>query len=132
MKRSPFHNIYRVYEDKRNNNITFETREILEVHSMCKGVIHNCAFDKIYKNYIIIYAVEENMFYMYYNLEDVIGCKIGEHVDIGDVIGSSDKLKIKIYEKCICKPINNYYEYLEILNKNNDIIKKDGIYYNGG
>lgn len=133
-KRSPFKWIYRVYEDNIRNNITFEIPEKIQkaVHSLCNGVVQQRGYDKVNGGYVVIYSKEENKFYFYYNITEVEFLVIGEEVEIGDIIGNSDKVCVKIYEKCPCSTIFFYYSYLEIYDRNNQIITRDGIYYNGG
>lgn len=133
MKRSPFHYIYRVYENKVKDNITFELADNIkkEVHSLCTGKVTQKGYDKIYNNYVIIYSKDENKYYMYYGLDELC-IEDFEEIEIGDIIAISNKVEVKIYEKCPCRTILFYYSYLGILNKNNEIIIRDGIYYNGG
>lgn len=127
---SVFEGIFRVYNDKVYNTLNFESRESKKIKSICSGSVHLARFDKVWKHCILIYSKEENLFYFYHNMQNDSGCYLGQKIQEGDTLNIGDKVNLKIFERCICSPIENYYGYLN-LEGNGKKILNDGIYFGG-
>lgn len=128
-RRSVFEGIFRVYENKERGILHFESKDSKKIKSICNGSVHLSRYDKTWKYCVLIYSKEENKFYFYHNMKNDSGCYIGQKVKMGEALNIGDEVELKIFEECICSPINNYYDYLKIKLINDKEMKGDGIYY---
>lgn len=115
----PFNGFYRIIKDRYYTLI--QPMSDKEVKSISTGVIYGVGFDKIYKNFVVVYSEIEDSYIMYYNLTGDNNFQIGDKISFGEFIGECypSGLKINVRKKCNCFQGEIDYEDYSGISKDN-------------
>lgn len=118
----PFKNFYKIKINDKDILIKGFTDN--EVKAIEDGIVYGVGFDKLYKNYLVVYNDINKTYISYLNFNGPLMFNIGDRIKRGDYIGDSspDGIKTRVNKNCLCNDtIQDYLEFSGIA-KNDFII----------
>lgn len=108
----PFNKFYKIKIEDRDVLIKGFTDN--EVKAIEDGIVYGVGFDKLYKNYIVIYNNINKTYISYLGFDGPLMYNIGDKIGKGEYIGDSgpDGIKVRVNKNCLCNDtIQDFLEF---------------------